>query len=52
MKAELPGFIKVTREFDWVEFRFPGTATDTLQLIQKSHTHITDFITVLRKELP
>ncbi|NMG31277.1 hypothetical protein [Aromatoleum evansii] len=52
MKAELPGFIPVTREFDWVEFRFPGTTTDTLHLIKRSHSRITDFVALLRKELP
>lgn len=51
MQNELPGFITVSRQFDWVEFRFPGTAIDTVALIEKSHQFIGQFVAQLYKQL-
>ena len=51
MQNELPGLIAVSRRFDWVEFRFPGTAIDTLGLIEKSHHFIGKFVAQLYKQL-
>lgn len=48
----LPSGIAVKREFDWVEFRFPGTALDALQLIQIAHTEVLKFSTELKGTLP
>lgn len=43
--------LPVTREFDWVEFRFENSAVDTLQLIKKAHGEISAYIEKLKNEL-
>ena len=48
-KINLP--INISKEFDWVEFRFENSAIDTLQLIKKSYQEISNFITKLKNEI-
>jgi len=43
--------VPVTREFEWVEFRFPNSSSDTLSLIKKAHYEIGKYIFKLRNEL-
>ena len=42
--------IPVSKEFDWVEFRFENSAIDTLGLIKKSNTYISNYISKLKNE--
>jgi hypothetical protein len=50
IKKQLPNDeISISKEFDWVEFQFENTTTDTLQLIQKSYINIQNFIDKLYK---
>ena len=51
MRSGLPHFVRVSREFEWVEFRFPGTPVDALHLIKKSHQQIASFVEQIRNEL-
>lgn len=51
MQKQLPSHMKVAREFDWVEFRFPGTPIDALALISKAYTEICSFVEKLKAEL-
>ena len=51
IKSNIGGSIPVSREFDWVEFRFENSPTDTLELIKKSHSKISSYIEQLRIEL-
>lgn len=43
--------VPVTREFDWVEFRFENSTKDTLQLIEKALSEISAYIEKLKNEL-
>lgn len=43
--------VPVTREFDWVEFRFENSTSDTLALIEKAHGEIAMYIENLKGEL-
>lgn len=51
MRNRLGDSLPIKREFNWVEFRFSGTATDVLQLIEKSHSEISSYLERLRAEL-
>lgn len=35
--------LSIRRQFDWVEFKFGDTAEDTLDLIKRSHAHISAY---------
>ncbi|MBL0477506.1 hypothetical protein JD489_09280 [Aeromonas veronii] len=43
--------IPVSREFEWVEFKFENSELDTLNLIKRSHDEITQYIERLKLEL-
>lgn len=43
--------IPVEREFEWIEFLFENSAQDTLQLIEKSHYKISQYIEKLKNQL-
>lgn len=43
--------IPVSREFEWVEFKFENSEHDTLNLIKISHHEISQYIECLRLEL-
>lgn len=43
--------IPVSREFEWVEFKFENSEHDTLNLIKISHHKISQYIECLRLEL-
>ncbi len=43
--------IPVSREFEWVEFKFENSEIDTLNLIKRSYHEITQYIECLKLEL-
>jgi hypothetical protein len=43
--------IPITKEFEWVEFRFEDSTIDTLMLIEKAYTEISKYISSLKSEL-
>jgi|GEM_PF-604485 len=43
--------ISVTKEFEWVEFRFENSTIDTLMLIKKAYTEISKYISLLNTGL-
>lgn len=51
VKEALALDIPVTREFEWVQFRFKGSSLDSLELLTKGHREITAFIDKLEKLL-